>query len=82
MLDKCAVRFYQTRQEMGIGLYADSVYVGIRKRFHLMKESLEHLSSDVTADDIQDRYILARGTMYHFLIALVMFDLFSVSTYR
>lgn len=46
---------------MGIGLYPDSVYVGIRKRFHLMKESLEQLPSDVTEDDIYDRYILARG---------------------
>lgn len=53
---------------MGIGLYRDSVYVGLRNRFHLMADSLQYLPSDVNDDVIEERYYLARGTFVRITI--------------
>ena len=65
VVHKCAPRFASINQQMGIGLYSDSVYVDIRQTFHLMEESLEHLPEGVDIksfeNDIYDRYLLAKG---------------------
>ncbi|KAL4240753.1 hypothetical protein ACF0H5_001544 [Mactra antiquata] len=64
-IDKCAHRFYQHKQAMGIGLYADSIFVDVRPHFHLMKESMRHVPDDVDTslfdDEITQRYLLARA---------------------
>lgn len=64
VIDKCAPRFWQDKLEMGVGLYEDGVFVDLRKLFHLMAESLDHLPADVDRntfeDVIEDRFLMAR----------------------
>lgn len=64
-IDKCAPRFYLGKKAMGVGLYADSVYVDIRAKFHMMKESLDHMpegaNRETFEDEVTQRFYLARG---------------------
>lgn len=64
VIDKCAPRFHDIRQEMGVGLYKDSVFVDIRKEFHIMKESLDNLPDGIEKDtfenELEDRFLLAK----------------------
>ncbi|XP_052760655.1 uncharacterized protein LOC128203318 [Mya arenaria] len=60
-IDKCSPRFSQSGMAMGVGLYADSIYVSVRKSLHVMQETEEHLPESVTMNDVTERYNLAKG---------------------
>lgn len=64
-IDKCAPRFYQANNAMGIGLYQDSIFVDMRPKFHMMKQSVDNLPDGVDRntfeDDVIQRFNLARG---------------------
>ncbi|XP_053389216.1 uncharacterized protein LOC123562054 [Mercenaria mercenaria] len=64
-IDKCAPRFYMSNNAMGIGLYKDSIFVDMRAKFHIMKQSVENLPVGVNPntfeDEMERRFYLARG---------------------
>ena len=64
-IDKCAPRFYQANYAMGIGLYKDSIFVDMRPKFHMMKQTLNNLPDGVDPntfeEEVQQRFYLARG---------------------
>ena len=61
---------------MGVGLYSDSVFLDMRRLFHMMAESLDYLPTDVSKDtfeeELEERYLLARGTADSFFLSVYL----------